>query len=296
MVMAVVSTEQWHHLKAGFDWQNSRVAGIVDNTLIGTISLTKYIINNFFGNLAIYGDNQLGIRTVYFDNVSITKNRVELNNGLLAYYPFEGNANDDSGSGNHGAEQGGVNYVSGVNGQAANFDGVDDYISLPNSLDTLKSNNAKSVFAWVKIPAGVSSAECSGWGYLRSVVDNSPAGHWRYLGIHIRDGVYKAASGIQAHQTYVEGDTLTPDTWHLIGFTWSPDSTLKVYTDNNAPVSSPNTIPTWDTVAGSTFIGRQYSNPCGHYFKGAIKDVRFYDRQLNDSEVEALYNSGNAAP
>jgi len=225
----------------------------------------------------------------HFDSLFITPN-------LAARYLLGGNANDSGINGNYNGIEQGIVYYSDLSGPAALFDGVNDYIALPDSLDTLKSNNAKSVFAWVKIPAGVSSAECSGWGYLRSVVDNSPAGHWRYLGIHIRDGVYKAASGIQAHQTYVEGDTLTPDTWHLIGFTWSPDSALKVYTDNNAPVSSPNTIPNWDTVAGSTFIGRQYSNPCGHYFEGAIKDVRFYDRQLKDSEVDALYNSGNTTP
>jgi len=67
----VVSTEQWHHFKAIFDWQNSHVTGIADNTTIGTIPLTKHIINDFYGDLAIYGDNQLGIRTVYFDNISI---------------------------------------------------------------------------------------------------------------------------------------------------------------------------------------------------------------------------------
>ena len=309
---APVALGQWHHAVGVVDRTNNNASLYLDGQLVlqenlndlgfGSIDPTMdMLIGAYDYTYARNGHSQVDSGDVLIDDLRIYNRSLSSEeitglhkeHSLAARYLLDGNAND-SGINNtyDGIEQGGVDLT----GSAGLFDGVDDSIALPDSLDTLKSNNAKSVFAWVKIPAGVSSAECSGWGYLRSVVDNSPAGHWRYLGIHIRDGVYKAASGIQAHQTYVEGDTLTPDTWHLIGFTWSPDSALRVYTDNNAPVSSPNTIPTWDTVAGSTFIGRQYSNPCGHYFEGAIKDVRFYDRQLKDSEVDALYNSGNTTP
>ncbi|GAB4542817.1 MAG: hypothetical protein Kow0063_35320 [Anaerolineae bacterium] len=50
--------------------------------------------------------------------------------GLVAYYPLDGNANDESGNGNHGKEYGGLEYVEGRVGQAAYFDGVDDYIEI----------------------------------------------------------------------------------------------------------------------------------------------------------------------
>jgi hypothetical protein len=33
---------------------------------------------------------------------------INLEEGLIAYYPFNGNANDESGNGNHGTEYGGV--------------------------------------------------------------------------------------------------------------------------------------------------------------------------------------------
>ena len=54
--------------------------------------------------------------------------QADLNDGLVAYYPFDGNANDFSGSGNHGTEYNGVSYRPGVKGQAASFDGIDDYV------------------------------------------------------------------------------------------------------------------------------------------------------------------------
>ena len=56
---------------------------------------------------------------------------VNLVDGLIAHYEFEGNAYDSSGNGNDGEEFGGVSYVDGVMGKAANFDGVNDYIVEP---------------------------------------------------------------------------------------------------------------------------------------------------------------------
>ncbi|MCK5231891.1 MAG: hypothetical protein KAR13_16585, partial [Desulfobulbaceae bacterium] len=51
----------------------------------------------------------------------------DLTNGLVAYYPFDGNASDQSGNNNHGVENGGIQYKQGISGDSASFDGVDDY-------------------------------------------------------------------------------------------------------------------------------------------------------------------------
>ena len=54
----------------------------------------------------------------------------DLANGLIAYYPFNGNADDASGNGNHGTVEGAVLSTdrNGDNDKAYAFDGVDDYI------------------------------------------------------------------------------------------------------------------------------------------------------------------------
>jgi len=48
----------------------------------------------------------------------------DLNDGLVAYYPFDGNAQDPSGNGHNGTENAGVTYTMGVIGSAASFDGL----------------------------------------------------------------------------------------------------------------------------------------------------------------------------
>jgi len=49
---------------------------------------------------------------------------VGANNGLMAEYHFDGNANDSSGNGNEGTVNGAA-YVSGIGGQALSFQGVE---------------------------------------------------------------------------------------------------------------------------------------------------------------------------
>src|SRR5450432_4011795 len=57
--------------------------------------------------------------------------QVHLNNGLIAYYPFNGNANDATGNGNNGIPMNGVQLTTdrfGNPNSAYLFDGIDDYI------------------------------------------------------------------------------------------------------------------------------------------------------------------------
>lgn len=64
-------------------------------------------------------------------------------NGLVAYYPFNGNANDESGNGHHGTVNGATltSDRNDVQNSSYSFDGLDDYISI-------NSNNNQLDFFW----------------------------------------------------------------------------------------------------------------------------------------------------
>ena len=57
-----------------------------------------------------------------------------LQSGLVAWYPFDGNASDMSGNENHGTVNGATLGTDrhGFAGKAYSFDGVDDWISINN--------------------------------------------------------------------------------------------------------------------------------------------------------------------
>ena len=76
----------------------------------------------------------------------------DLNSGLAAYYPYNGNANDESGNGNHGTVFGAslTTDRSGNADSAYSFDGVNDYIDIGKDA-SLKMTDGLSISAWINI-------------------------------------------------------------------------------------------------------------------------------------------------
>ena len=74
--------------------------------------------------------------------------------GLVAWYPFDGNASDMSGNGNHGTVNGATLGIDrhGTEGKSYNFDGVNDWIEvLHNEQINFDSSSKFSLHLWVKI-------------------------------------------------------------------------------------------------------------------------------------------------
>ena len=71
------------------------------------------------------------------------------NYGLVAWYPFDGNASDMSGNGNHGTVNGATLGTDrhGVVGKAYSFDGIDDWIEVSSSTK-LKNLSEYSISLW----------------------------------------------------------------------------------------------------------------------------------------------------
>ena len=71
-------------------------------------------------------------------------------NGLVGWWPFNGNANDESGNGNNGTVNG-VTLTTdrfGVVNKAYNFDGVNDWIEISDN-NLLDLNNELTLSAWI---------------------------------------------------------------------------------------------------------------------------------------------------
>ena len=73
-----------------------------------------------------------------------------LTDGLMAYYPFSGNTNDESGNGNDGTVNGATLTQDrfGNSDSAYNFDGIDDYIMISSSA-SLDIRTSVTLSAWV---------------------------------------------------------------------------------------------------------------------------------------------------
>jgi len=77
----------------------------------------------------------------------VDRTLVDIDEGLVAHYKFEGNADDSSGNGNHGTENGTVEYIDGVIGKAAKFNSFQDILT-PIELNGTIDNQYLTISFW----------------------------------------------------------------------------------------------------------------------------------------------------
>ena len=204
---------------------------------------------------------------------------------LVGYWAFnEGTgttAFDNSGNSNHGTlvnmEE--ADWVDGVVGKCLSFDGVNEYVSVPDSVSVGKSI---TVLAWVKS----ATVDWNTLGWIASFRGNNgfiihPASASKAVSMYI----------ISSTSDYVQIGTVTPadiTQWHLYGVIYN-DDTKKGYTvlDGEIVESSHDITRLADIIPVE--IGRDYGF-VGRFGNGLIDEVRIYNTALTASEVKALYD------
>lgn len=198
----------------------------------------------------------------------------DLNDGLIAYYGFEGNANDSSGNGNHGTEYGGINYLDGKIGKAAMFDGENTYISVADN-SSLRLN-IFSITAWVR-PDII-------WGGNRIAEKGDSNSYWLDINpdanalVGFYDGGYN---------DLISEENILSNNWYFIAGTYDGAS-LKIYINGILD----NSLTLFSTPYQSDqplIIGWKYNGITEDHFSGLIDELRIYNRALSESEIQELY-------
>ncbi len=197
-----------------------------------------------------------------------------LTNGLVAYFPFNGNANDESGNGHNGTVAGATlasNRLQ-VADSAYYFGGDGDNISIPDS-PSLDIINAFTLALWIKGQPGGSV---------------QPRILTKHAGV-IDLGLSDTGSSPNIFFNQAGGSVQTPfvmNEWVFVAATYDRQSLL-LYTNGAvaAQVSASTPLNVNDLPIG---IGRNLQTGVD-WFKGFIDDVRIYNRALSAAEVHQLY-------
>ncbi len=201
----------------------------------------------------------------------------DLNDGLVAYYPFNGDAQDASDNGYHGVVNGATHVTDrfGKLNGALNFDG-DDFIEITDNPDF--DLDYVTISAWISpdIEYGersVFTKDNFNRGYFLNVTSNK-------IWFSVGDGSW--------HHLTIER-TLPRNQWsHLVG-TFN-GNVLKLYINGELAGEK-----LWSgiIVSGSRTlqIGRNgwYTHISELYFIGSIDDIRIYNRALSEPEIVALF-------
>jgi len=213
-----------------------------------------------------------------------------LDEGLVAYYPFDGNADDKSVNGNHGTVHGATltNNRFGNAESAYRFDGINDFIQISDS-PSLRLNTF-TVSAWIYQP--------SYDGTVRIVINKGGIGgdgqneDINYsLYFSDKDAfrtLFEENDGTDHHASVSNPASELPiQTWHYAVGTYD-GSNLNLYVNGDLKETTPtDTIPALNSVP--LIIGKN-ARIDEHYFYGIIDDVRIYNRALSESEIQQLYN------
>jgi hypothetical protein len=198
--------------------------------------------------------------------------------GPVAAYGFDEPAGrraaDSSGNRNAGAIVG-ARRTSGRHGRALTFDGRDDRVSVPHA-STLELTSSLTLEAWLK-----PSSRDRRW---RTVLAKAAPGDVAYAlyasDPHMRPA---AAAGTARGSAARNGAVLRPGRWNHLAVTYD-GSALRIYVNGKLSATHVRrgALP---TGAGPLLIGGDRAR--ARSYRGAIDDVRIYDRALDVGEIRA---------
>ena len=205
--------------------------------------------------------------------------------GLIAYYPFSGSADDHSGNGYHGEVFGATLTYDrfGNPNSAYDFDGIDNYISVSETNPFMLTS--WTITVWFK-----ADAVDQGDQAIVTKHHNEYGKYNFYTGLGAVDrslkGQYETCDSEFDHPIF--WDPVIDGEWYFLAYTRDHTTgTVKVYVNDLGAVDSGTYSDEPCADAFPLLIGRL---SYGYYFNGAIDDVRIYDRALSAMEIEELYD------
>jgi hypothetical protein len=213
--------------------------------------------------------------------------------GIVGWWPFTGNANDESGNGNNGS----VNGASLTNDRFGNangayyFNGLDNWIQIADS-DNLELPNNLSINCWfyansfdiVSMLISKHSPQCNNneGTYVYGIWNEGLTGNHK---------INFSASPNFTSATYPNNQGLVSlNSWYQFVITYDDSLDVLKYYLNGILVDTKNL--NFDILNNpfDIFIGKQ---DCGNqwHFNGKIDDIGIWNRTLTQQEITDLYNA-----
>jgi hypothetical protein len=217
----------------------------------------------------------------------------DLQNGLVAYYPFNGNANDESGNGNNGTvhEATLTSDRFGNSSSAYTFGGDGDYINIGNDESLNRENSSFSINTWINFNNYLSTSFPN---QAAAIMSNRPsANNYGTLFALVHHGKLEIGTG-GAEESARTPELLSTNQWLNVCVTH--DNTTHItnfYIDGvfvYTTTSYDNSIV--NVASGDHYIGKETHENL-YPFDGEIDDMYLYNRVLTLEEVQELYNNSS---
>jgi len=203
--------------------------------------------------------------------------------GLVGYWPFDGNYNDESGGGRTAVQSGGVTFVTAKAKQGVYFDGVNDWIALSSAISPIPFNivGSSTIMFWISTPNKNANTY---------IADNRFSGSWWINQQHTSAGICLADLGDLCFEARsLATDAQWPiNTWTHIAITDGPSANeTKMYVNGQSVYTGTGETV---TITNNLRLGTVYNATAG-FWNGTLDDVRLYSRALTAAQILAIYNA-----
>ena len=214
-------------------------------------------------------------------------------NGLVGWWPFNGNANDLSTNSNNLTNNNGVTFGTdrfSQSNSAAVLDGINQTLSRVNP-NLFGGNSDRTISCWINqfqsnqsavSLVNINSLNGPGGGCLtQSSLEAGDGGadylFWRACG----DAVWSATRNLNI--------------WYHLVMVYS-NNQVSLYLNNTLLPSGSILSGTTNTVANNLiFGGGQVNNSTNGFWNGKLDDIGIWNRVLTQQEITNLYNATNCA-
>jgi len=195
--------------------------------------------------------------------------------GLVAWYPFNGNANDESGNGFNGTVNGATltNDRFGNVNSAYDFSGTDKYISLGNVIDNLPN------------------LTMTGWFNLNEnnneICNILAKPYAMTITTHSLSYVFSVCDGTTNWSYNYADNIVILNSWMFFSITFNNNLISKIYL-NGVLLNKETLLFSIGSNSNPLHVGIWLPGQLS--FPGQIDDIRIYNRVLNSDEILQLYN------
>lgn len=236
------------------------------------------------------------------DTIDIAADSLKI--GLIAYYPFTGNANDSSGNNYNGDT---INVVSVTDrhdqpNSAYYFTGDNSFIKILDTDKLRLYNTSFTVNYWINAEE-YNASHGSALLHKRGAGSNN-GWHLSFTGAEAQytavGKIGRPSYGVSGgDDPFAVGDKyLQKNIWYMITSTYDlVTQEYKTYIngvlDNVTPgIPSPVSTCSADLYIGRDSIFPEDSTPL-YFLKGKMDDIRIYDRIITDTEMQKLFVISN---
>jgi len=197
--------------------------------------------------------------------------------GMISYWQAENNATDSYNI-NHGTLTNGATFAEGKVGQAFSLDGIDDYINV-NDADNLEGMSELTMMAWVKL---------DGYGEGQATIMGKSYTIYEMM---IGSANYKFGAYINGAAPGAIDAEIPLGNWTHLTVTYD-GSYVEYYINGQLNTSIEHASGSIGGNDQPFMIGARSDGSAGFFFNGSIDEVAIFNRNLNETEIQQIYQNG----